>query len=38
MKKYIAPEINLVTFATEEAIAATVNAGSNHFNDVELAW
>ena len=34
MKKYIAPELETLTFATEEAIAGLL--GSNLFNDGEF--
>ena len=34
MKKYMAPEMETLTFAAEEAIAALL--GSNLFNDAEF--
>ena len=37
MKMYTTPEIVMVTFTAEEAIAA-VATGSNIYNDVELGW
>ena len=37
MKKYTTPEITLVSFTPDEAIAAATT-GSNVHNDVELAW
>ena len=35
MKKYIAPEMQTLTFAAEEAIAGNL-LGSNLFNDAEF--
>ena len=35
MKKYIAPEVQTLTFAAEEAIAA-LRDGSSLFNDAEF--
>ena len=35
--KYIAPEMKVLAFAAEEAVAAPLN-GSQVFNDGELEW
>ena len=37
MKKYIAPEMESLTFAAMEAIGAPLE-GSSTFNDGELEW
>ena len=37
MKKYIAPEVESMSFAAVEAIGAPLE-GSNTFNDGELEW
>lgn len=37
MKNYLTPEVNLLAFAAEEAVAAPLN-GSKVFNDGELEW
>lgn len=34
MKKYIAPEMNVMAFVAEETVAA--NAGSNIYNDADF--
>ena len=35
MKKYVAPEMQVISFAAEEAIAGLLD-GSNLFNDAEV--
>ena len=37
MKKYIAPEMETLSFASEDAITAPLD-GSKTFNDGELEW
>jgi hypothetical protein len=37
MKKYIAPEVESMSFAAVEAVGAPLE-GSNTFNDGELEW
>ena len=37
MKHYQAPELNVLAFATEQAIAAPLD-GSKLYNDSELEW
>ena len=37
MKNYQAPELNVLAFAAEQAIAAPLD-GSKLFNDGELEW
>jgi hypothetical protein len=37
MKKYIAPELEALSFTAAEAISAPLE-GSNTFNDGELEW
>lgn len=36
MKKYIAPEMEALTFTAEEAIASPAGFGSSIFNDAEF--
>lgn len=35
--KYVAPELKVMTFNTEEAVAAPLD-GSSLYNDTELDW
>ena len=37
MKSYLAPQINILGYAAEEAVAAPLD-GSKTFNDGELEW
>lgn len=37
VKKYLAPEMEVVSFTAEEAVAAPLD-GSKLFNDGELVW
>lgn len=37
MKSYLAPQITLLSYAAEAAVAAPLE-GSNTFNDGELEW
>lgn len=37
MKNYLAPEVNLLAFTADEAVAAPLE-GSKLFNDGELEW
>ena len=37
MKNYQAPELNVLTFVAEQAVAAPLD-GSKLFNDGELEW
>ncbi len=39
MKKYNAPELKVLAFTAEEAVAAVSNGGSNLYNDAEFgSW